>query len=459
MGVSHRLKKTLNGTTGSDTRKPPKPEFVPGFSSLGPTIYLQDPKLETTCADIPHRPTIPVNTTSSSSRIPQSQGRAEGPPPDLIIITSWTGAIPKHIAKYTQSYNQLFPNTPIMVITTNIADLAWHRTKTKLQVLDPAVQYLATTTTTSPTSSPLTPSLTSFTSPANSPKFQSILLHAFSEGGANKAVCLAQAYQFHTSGHRLPIGAFIFDSTPGTPRYSSNVAAFRRSLPQNRFAQTIGLPFGACVLGVTWVIFCIVVGYDNNLISKTRRALNDASLWEVGHDVPRTYLFSEKDDLIWWKDVEDHGVTSANVCGARSLLVRFKDTGHCGHARGNEEIYWGAVKRTWETRHGSGGSGAIKEQSREKNETVAGGRHSGREVDVYAEASRSVAAPGAGEDNREGGGVCYVSDSSVVPLDAVVVGDDSAADNETRRASNIMMPSNGSDRAADIEVAEVPVSP
>ncbi|KAM7207897.1 Eukaryotic protein of unknown function (DUF829) domain containing protein [Naviculisporaceae sp. PSN 640] len=342
MGIAKRLKKSSNGNNNKG-KKPSKPKFVPGFSSLGPTIYVQDPALEKTCADIPHRPTIPIKSLSSSSRIPQSQGSANGTPPDLIIITSWTGAIPKHIAKYTQSYNQLFPGVPIMVITTNIGDLAWHRTKTKLAVLAPAVSYLTTT-----------PGSTT-------PRFSQILLHAFSEGGANKAVCLAQAFQLATTNHtRLPISAFIFDSTPGTPRYSSNVAAFRRSLPPNKFAQTVGLPLGACVLGVTWFVFCIVVGYDNNLISKTRRALNDNSLWEVGSNIPRTYLFSESDDLIFWKDVEDHGVTSAQTCGARSLLVRFKNTGHCGHARGNEEIYWGAVKRTWETRHHGGGHEMIE---------------------------------------------------------------------------------------------------
>lgn len=102
------------------------------------------------------------------------------------------------------------------------------------------------------------------------------------------------------------------------------------------------------------------MGYDNNLISKTRRALNDESLWEVGSQIPRTYLFSESDDLIFWKDVEEHGVRSAQTCGARSLLVRFKDTGHCGHARGNEELYWGIVKRTWETRHQNGGQEMIE---------------------------------------------------------------------------------------------------
>jgi len=145
------------------------------------------------------------------------------------------------------------------------------------------------------------------------------------------------------------VRAFLLDSTPGTPRYTSNVAAFKRSLPRHPVARALGLPVGASVLGVHWFLFCLFVGYDNNIISQTRRALNDDALWD---DVraPRTYLFSERDDLIDWHDVERHGKETAEALGVRSLLVKFKEAGHCGHARGNEGLYWGAVRRTWDSR-------------------------------------------------------------------------------------------------------------
>lgn len=110
---------------------------------------------------------------------------------------------------------------------------------------------------------------------------------------------------------------------------------------------------GASVLAVHWVVFCVFVGYERNLISQTRRDLNDESLWEDVRGAPRTYLFSESDDLINWRDVERHGEETAEALGVRSLLVRFKESGHCGHARGNEGLYWGAVRRTWESRKGA----------------------------------------------------------------------------------------------------------
>lgn len=314
----------------SKKEKPTRP-FIDGFTALGPAIYLQDtnyhpqPPLsgqQPPSTATPTRPPPPPPTASFPLPAPSTAT----PAPDLIVLASWTGALAKHISKYTLSYAHLFPSTPILVLTTSISDLAFHTTAHKLSHLAPALSYL---TTTAP---------------------RTILLHAFSEGGAHKSVLLARAF-LSATGVPLPVGAFIFDSTPGTPRYTSNVAAFRRSLPRHAAARALGVPVGAAVLGVTWVLFIVFVGYENNLISKTRRALNDVGLWGAGLGaVPRAYLFSERDDLIWWGDVEEHGRETAERLGGRCLMVRFGGTGHCGHARGNEGVYWGAVRRTWEGR-------------------------------------------------------------------------------------------------------------
>jgi hypothetical protein len=253
----------------------------------------------------------------------------------MIIITSWTGANPKHITKYTLGYNELYPGTPIVVITTVIQDLAFRSTKEKMETLAPLITYLC-------------PGAHRSKPGTVRPAYNNILLHAFSEGGSNKAVCLARAF-VATTGSRIPVSAFVFDSTPGTPRFSNNVAAFRRSLPRNPIVRMFGFPFGAFVLAITWVLFSLFVGYENNAISKSRRALNDSRLWAVAR-VPRTYIFSETDDLIWWKDVEDHSDEAAKRHGVTSLVVRFKKSGHCNHLKKNEEYYWNAVRKTWEAR-------------------------------------------------------------------------------------------------------------
>ncbi|KAK7956219.1 uncharacterized protein PG986_005441 [Apiospora aurea] len=294
-------------------------KFIPGFTRLAPSVWVQDR----------HMPTL-----SKKAQLEAFSGAAfpfsrQGTPA-MVLITSWTGALPKHITKYTQVYNEMYPYTPIMVVTTTVDDLLIWSTEKKVAALTAAVGYIQGRTSSCFGASP------------------NLLLHAFSEGGSNKAVCVARAYLAATR-QQLPVGAFVFDSTPGTARFMSNVNAFKRSLPQNFLVRSLGVTVGFVVLAIAWVIIAVCVGYENNTISKTRRALNDEGLWPcVG--VPRSYVFSEADDLIWWKDVEDHAEESARRFKIPSLVVRYKKTAHCNHLREDPQYYWSVVKMTWESR-------------------------------------------------------------------------------------------------------------
>ncbi|KAE9573442.1 hypothetical protein CGMCC3_g10261 [Colletotrichum fructicola] len=289
-----------------------------GFKALAPSIFIQE---------APRCSSSVSSTSSDLSSISLESTNEESP--TLIVLTSWTGADPGNVAKYTKRYNEIYPKTTIMVITTVIHDLVFRSTKEKVATLEPAVEFLRSHVSTQS-------------------KRPTMLLHAFSEGGSNKAVCLARAY-LGATGCRLPVGAFIFDSTPGRPRFSCNVAAFKRSLPRNKVVRAVGFPAGAVVLGMVYGTYHVLKGPENNVISQTRQALNDESLWPVT-SAPRTYVFSEADDLIGWEDIEDHAWESAELLGLDSMLLRFRETGHCNHARGNEDEYWTAVMKTWEAR-------------------------------------------------------------------------------------------------------------
>ncbi|EQB56627.1 hypothetical protein CGLO_03346 [Colletotrichum gloeosporioides Cg-14] len=289
-----------------------------GFKALGPSIFVQE---------APRSSSSVSSTSSELSSISLESINEKSP--TLILLTSWTGADPRNVAKYTKRYNEIYPKTTIMVITTVIHDLVFRSTKEKVATLEPAVKFLRRHISTQS-------------------KRPTMLLHAFSEGGSNKAVCLARAY-LGATGCQLPVGAFIFDSTPGRPRFSCNVAAFKRSLPRNKVVRAVGVPAGAVVLGMVYGTYHVLKGPENNVISQTRKALNDESLWPVT-SAPRTYVFSEADDLIGWEDIEDHAWESAELLGLDSMLLRFRETGHCNHARGNEDEYWTAVMNTWEAR-------------------------------------------------------------------------------------------------------------
>ncbi|KAK8106038.1 hypothetical protein PG999_009397 [Apiospora kogelbergensis] len=306
---------------------PSEQKFIPGFTWLAPSIWVQDR----------HMPVFPIKDAFSGPNFPFGRQGT----PAMILITSWTGAHPKHIAKYTEAYNEMYPYTPIMVVTTSVDDLLLWSTEKKVRALTAAVGYIQGRTSSCG-------GVTRLEEGGLGGPQPSLLLHAFSEGGSNKAVCVARAYLAATR-RQLPVGAFVFDSTPGTAHFMSNVNAFKRSLPQNVLVRALGIPIGFVLLVVAWALIAMCVGYENNTISKTRRALNDEGLWPcVG--VPRSYVFSEADDLVRWKDVEDHAEESARRFKIPSLVVRYKKTAHCNHAREDPHYYWSIIRMTWESR-------------------------------------------------------------------------------------------------------------
>jgi hypothetical protein len=335
---------------------------LPGFVRLAPSIYVQDDQLSAGRHQVSPEPYL---SSQSSFNLPPESAANVGArgrdtaPPNLIVITSWTGAAAKHVAKYTAAYNAVYPGVPILVITTVLLDLTFHSTKRKLKALAPAVNYLL------------------FRHPPT------LLLHAFSEGGAHKAVLLARAYLLGTHNrHRLPLSALILDSTPGRPSFSRASTAFARALPVSQsnplVSKVLAPPIAKVVVG------SIMAGQylrssvhgggggsgkgdgakkkgGRSFMEETRRALNDDTLWDV-RGMARTYLFGEGDEVVWWRDVQEHAIESAAgekdgaEPGVGSLVVRFKRTEHCAHAKGvvNGAVYWAAVRKTWDMRADGG---------------------------------------------------------------------------------------------------------
>ncbi|KAF2264136.1 hypothetical protein CC78DRAFT_447426, partial [Lojkania enalia] len=240
--------------------------------------------------------------------------------PDMIIIFSWTGAQGKNTAKYTDTYQTLFPNTSIFVITTSAKDLCFRSSRKKQSRLQPAIDRVR-----------------SYGS------IQNVLIHVFSEGGSNKAVEFAEAYH-NTTGHLLPCSALCLDSTPGHARFVRLCNALRKSLPPYRILRYSGLIIGGTIIGGIWIIHHTFKGLDNNVISKTRRRLMDDTYWNLG--APRCYLYSKADELIKWQDVHEHA-SQASEAGIPVMEVCFERSNHCRHVAEDPEKYWDAVKAIW----------------------------------------------------------------------------------------------------------------
>jgi hypothetical protein len=282
------------------------------FYIQAPSIWIRHPKLFSPTSSVSFRRSSIQNT------------------PSLILLFSWTSALPRPISKYTTDYIDMFPNTPMMAITTTLSDLAFKSDRYEQSVLAPAVDYITSRHLDS-----------------------NMHIHCFSEGGSHKAIQLAKAYLSKT-GHKLPITSLCLDSTPGDHQYHRIARAFKLSLPPNCLLRTLGLIFAYLMLTFLWCFYAIN-GPKKNLMTRIRRGLEDQRLWETQR-IRRCYLYSENDTLIKYQDVERHA-RKAQRKGVDVSTVRFQHSEHCYHIREDREKYWAAVRwtlRRYGVRDGSG---------------------------------------------------------------------------------------------------------
>ncbi|KAJ8112800.1 hypothetical protein OPT61_g4920 [Boeremia exigua] len=289
---------SLNSVAMGGTTTPH--DAIPGFECIAPSIWDR----------IPSTPSTPIKDISA---------------PSLILLMTWTGAHGRHISKYTKEYATMFPSSHIMVITTSSADLVFRSSKRKQHRLQPAVNYIANL--------------------QHIPccNTSGILMHVFSEGGSNKACELASAYQQKT-GTRLPITALYLDSTPGHPRYLRLCSALAKSFPPIPVVKQLAVVIAATILGIIWVLYCGLIGYDNNVVTRSRKQLLDPKLFDL--QTPRCYLYSKKDSLIAWQDIYEHAGESIEHSGSVTEVI-FEDSDHVDHARKEPNRYWDAIITVW----------------------------------------------------------------------------------------------------------------
>ncbi|KAF2705288.1 hypothetical protein K504DRAFT_460544 [Pleomassaria siparia CBS 279.74] len=169
-------------------------------------------------------------------------------------------------------------------------------------------------------------------------------MHAFSEGGSNKAVELAEAY-YSTTGTRLPCSALCLDSTLGHPRYLRLCNALQRSLPPSPILRSAGIVLGGACLGGIWTLYACIIGFSRNVVSQTRARIVDPQIWDLS--APRCYLYSEADKLIDFRDIQEH-VRGALLQGTPLMDICFEGSDHCKHAAQDPDRYWRAVMMTWQ---------------------------------------------------------------------------------------------------------------
>jgi hypothetical protein len=171
-------------------------------------------------------------------------------------------------------------------------------------------------------------------------------------GGINFAATL-HAYR-ERFGAPLPYALLVCDSTPGNTEFLRNVAPWSRAMALGA-AGFFPWPFGVTqALAAVFLAAVHAAAWVTGNVSAAEfsvEAVNDAEGLSV-RSAAKLYLYSKADDIISWRDIEEHAADAVSK-GYDVELRMFEDTPHVGHMKGHPEMYWGAIADRWK---GLGGS-------------------------------------------------------------------------------------------------------
>ena len=284
-----------------------------GFTTLNSTTHLYKPSAET----------------------PNSKD------PGLVIICSWAFAQDKHIAKYLKAYQEeVYPTARLLLLQGSIHNMIWRPDAWQPAHFGPAIyaikDYLSSVGSESP----------------------KILLHVFSNGGAHSAVQLAEFYAKDNlttlRSPMLPINALIMDSTPGYPNGALAVKALVQGLPKLPLMNILGPAFVHATVATSGIFH--MLGISELAVNKVWRTTKDIDGPFLSDKIPRTYIFSNADDVIGEEDVKKHARESIKALedagfsdAAKNVQCEeFVGTSHVNHMLKNSDRYWKLVKDTWE---------------------------------------------------------------------------------------------------------------
>lgn len=331
----------------------------------------------------------------------------------LIVICTWLGAAPKHIAKYTNVYRRIAPGARILLVQSAVPILISSYARQRAAIVPAVTVVLATLAECS--HGPLPNANTTMTDgrentttlaskipsadQSNSTPKPKILWHMFSNGGTNTATQFLIVLNERLRAP-LPLSGMLYDSCPAKGTYWKDHRAMVYSLPKN----IISLALGNIIVHIILVLLHteIACGLENPA-SLLRRTLLDENKVsggageepsrsrgnaEEGDDEEKDvdpspegrtagkrscYLYSKSDQMVDWTDIRDHAATARrNGWDVEEIL--FDGSAHCGHFQKDEVRYVEAMERMWTgkgydggaadgehpIRKGGGGGGASK---------------------------------------------------------------------------------------------------
>jgi hypothetical protein len=242
--------------------------------------------------------------------------------PRLILILSWFAAHEAHIAKYVAQHRLLFPTSRILLVRCP-ANHVFFPPGVRSQLL-PAMQILK--------------ALLLADRDKNDGGAPGLLVHMFSNGGMNSMTLLLAMLREDKHEHVFPRHVMICDSCPGYFHWQRIHRAVAHGLP-SWVSPLIHLG-----IAINWFIGGFLLRRDPPL-DRQARGLNDKTLTAL--QTRRLYLYGTGDEMVDWRDVEDHATRAADT-GIDVRKEVFPGCKHVSHARADGERYWRLVKEAWD---------------------------------------------------------------------------------------------------------------
>ncbi|OAQ97800.1 hypothetical protein LLEC1_02556 [Akanthomyces lecanii] len=254
--------------------------------------------------------------------------------PDVVAIYGWGDCLPQHVAKYADGFRALFPRAKQIVVLSPIAKAMFTSREQRRGHMTPVVNHLFG-------------SSDAGHGAGIAQRDSKILIHAMSSTGAINFAATLDAYS-ERSKRPMPHTLFIMDSTPGGTNLTwVNLKRWSRAMALGT-AKWFPWPFVATQS--VWALFLLL----NTLYLWVRRQQHAGAWSRIASNqeafatkhARRLYMYSKDDDLIGYKDIEEHASDSEKL-GYAVDTKEFAGSGHVGHMRLHSEDYWAAIQQSW----------------------------------------------------------------------------------------------------------------
>ncbi|KAJ5711528.1 hypothetical protein N7488_005684 [Penicillium malachiteum] len=260
-----------------------------------------------------HNPTNEVSPSTEGLR----PNKVPAGVPQTILFLSWGDAQPRHIEKYTSLYSELYPSAKIILVQTGVADFFYRPESTQRKLVEPVVKMLAEVDE------------------------DSLLIHVMSNAGSTRWAKINKLY-VESTGRTLSSAVTVIDSAPGRAHFNQTWASLTQSLPNSFLPRVLfGLIFGTalCIMHLG-----MLASPGPDIYDSVRAQMNDTAVAVKG--ARRCYIFSEKDEIIGWEDVEAHA-KDAERRGWSVEQIKLQGSTHVGHLKHDPKMYREAIVRTW----------------------------------------------------------------------------------------------------------------